>query len=228
MPRSPLPQGINHFGGISFAPAVSLYGESSIDSGLDREDPELLLRRLRKLRRAFYARPTVEVAQDLLGMMLVHRIGDQVRIGKIVEVEAYLGAHDLAAHSSKGITARTRIMYGPPGYVYVYLIYGMHNCMNVVTEPAGNGCAVLLRALEPVCNLPLSAGGPGLLCKAMGIDRRFYGHDLLSDDLFIATPLRKPPIQVVERPRIGVGYAGVWADRPLRFYIEGNRFISRK
>jgi DNA-3-methyladenine glycosylase len=183
---------------------------------------------LRKLRRAFYARATVEVAQDLLGMMLVHRTGGQVRIGKIVEVEAYLGAHDLAAHSSKGITARTRVMYGPPGHAYVYLIYGMHNCMNVVTEPAGKGCAVLLRALEPVSNLAGSASGPGLLCKAMAIDRALYGHDLLSDDLYVAAPARKPPVTLVARPRIGVGYAGEWADRPLRFYIEGNRFVSRK
>ncbi len=186
------------------------------------------MRGLRKLRRAFYARSTIEVARDLLGMLLVHRTGGQWRIARIVEVEAYLGAHDLAAHSSKGITPRTRVMYGPPGYVYVYLIYGIHHCMNVVTEPAGNGCAVLLRALEPVCNLADSASGPGLLCKAMGIDRGCYGHDLESDDLYIAAPRRKPPVKVIARPRIGVSYAGEWAELPLRFYIEGNRFISRK
>jgi DNA-3-methyladenine glycosylase len=194
----------------------------------EREQVAAILRRLRKLPRSFYERATVEVARDLLGMMLVRRRGDEFRIGRIVEVEAYLGAHDLAAHSSKGITDRTRIMYGPPGYAYVYLIYGMHNCMNVVTEPAGNGCAVLLRALEPVHNLARSASGPGLLCKAMDIDRRFYGHDLMSDDLYLAAPLRKQPIAIVERPRIGVSYAGDWAALPLRFYIEGNRFISRK
>jgi DNA-3-methyladenine glycosylase len=203
-------------------------GEISIDIESDRQDPEKILHRMRKLRRPFYERPTVEVARDLLGAMLVHRAGGETRIGRIVEVEAYLGAHDLAAHSSKGITPRTRIMYGPPGYVYVYLIYGMHNCMNVVTEPAGHGCAVLLRALEPVCNLPGNTSGPGLLCKAMGIDRGFYGHDLESDDLFVAAPLRKPAIEIVERPRIGVSYAGEWAGLPLRFYIEGNRFVSRK
>jgi DNA-3-methyladenine glycosylase len=202
--------------------------ELSIDIAASTQDPEQFVRRLRKLRRAFYARDTVEVAHDLLGMMLVHRTGGELRIGRIVEVEAYLGVHDLAAHSSKGITPRTRIMYGPPGYVYVYLIYGMHNCMNVVTEPAGHGCAVLLRALEPVCNLAGKAGGPGLLCKAMGVDRSHYGHDLESDDLYVARPLRKPAITVVARPRIGVDYAGDWADLPLRFYIEGNRFISRK
>ena len=202
--------------------------EVFIGTAAPNQDPEQIARRLRKLPRTFYARPTIEVARDLLGMMLVHRTGGALRIGRIVEVEAYLGAHDLAAHSSKGITPRTRIMYGPPGYVYVYLIYGMHHCMNVVTEQAGNGCAVLLRALEPVCNLTGNAGGPGLLCKAMGIDRGHYGHDLESDDLYVAAPPRKPAITVVERPRIGVSYAGEWAERPLRFYIEGNRFISRK
>lgn len=187
------------------------------------------LETLQKLSTEFYARATVRVAQDLLGAWLVHRVEGVERIGKIVEVEAYLGAHDLAAHSSKGITPRTRIMYGPPGHAYVYLIYGMHHCVNVVTEPEGHGTAVLLRALEPIQHLTGNTRGPGLLCKAMGIDLRLNGHDLRSDDFFIAAPpVPKQRFNIVRRPRIGVDYAGEWAAKPLRFYIEGNDFISKK
>lgn len=181
----------------------------------------------RKLPRDFYARATVSVAEDLLGALLVHRVAGVERIGKIVEVEAYLGAHDLAAHSSKGITKRTRIMYGPPGFAYVYLIYGMHHCMNVVTEPEGHGSAVLIRALEPVCNVSGNTRGPALLCKAMGIDRHLDGHDLRSEDFYIAAPQERAT-RIIRRPRIGVDYAGTWATLPLRFYVEGNAFVSRK
>jgi DNA-3-methyladenine glycosylase len=186
------------------------------------------LRGMQKLPRDFYARDTIVVAEELLGALLVHRVDGLNRIGRIVEVEAYLGPHDLAAHSSKGITSRTRIMYGPPGFAYVYLIYGMHHCMNVVTEPEGHGSAVLIRALEPVQNLAGKTGGPGLLCKAMGIDRRLDGHDLCSDGFYIAAPIPDQGLSIVRRPRIGVNYAGDWADKPLRFYIKDNNFISRK
>jgi DNA-3-methyladenine glycosylase len=182
----------------------------------------------RKLDRDFYARKTVTVARDLLGMLLVHRVGDVERVGRIVETEAYLGPHDLAAHSSKGITPRTQVMYGPPGHAYVYLIYGMHHCVNVVTEPAGHGSAVLLRALEPVANLEGNTRGPGLLCRAMGIDRSLNGIDLCGDTLYIMRPARKPRATIIERPRIGVDYAGEWAHELLRFYIGGNPWISRK
>jgi DNA-3-methyladenine glycosylase len=180
------------------------------------------------LPRAFYDRDTQTVARELLGKLLVHRAAGGRRVGKIVEVEAYLGAHDLAAHSSKGITERTKIMFGPPGRAYVYLIYGLHHCMNVVTEGEGCGAAVLLRAVEPVQNLAGKANGPGLLCRAMAIDRRLNGHDLLSDDFFIAEPETTEQFSIVKRPRIGVDYAGHWANRLLRFYIKGNPFVSRK
>jgi DNA-3-methyladenine glycosylase len=182
---------------------------------------------VRKLPRSFYDRDTTLVAQELLGKWLVHKVGDTEHIGKIVEVEAYLGEHDLAAHSSKGVTERTKIMFGPPGHAYVYLIYGMHHCMNVVTELTGNGAAVLLRALEPVKNRAGKTNGPGLLCRAMEIDRRLNGHDLLSDDFFIAEPDAPAKISIVKRPRIGVDYAKHWAKRLLRFYIKGNPFVSR-
>lgn len=180
-----------------------------------------------KLPRAFYDRDTVVVARDLLGKLLVRQTAEAQRIGRIVEVEAYLGPHDLAAHTSKGLTPRTRAMFGPPGHAYVYLIYGMHHCMNVVTEPDGTGAAVLLRALEPIANLPDNTRGPGRLCKAMGIDKRHYGHDLCSDDFFIAEDQHAAPFNIAASPRIGVDYAGEWAGKPLRFYIEGNGYVSR-
>jgi DNA-3-methyladenine glycosylase len=183
---------------------------------------------LAKLPRQFYARDTLQVAEDLLGTLLFHRVDGKYRVARIVEVEAYLGPHDLAAHSSKGITPRTQVMFGPPGFAYVYLIYGMHHCMNVVTEPQGQGCAVLIRAVEPVQNVIGSTRGPGLLCKAMSIDRRLNGHDLESDDFFIAERDRDASFPIVRRPRIGVAYAGEWASRPLRLYIGGSDFISKK
>lgn len=182
---------------------------------------------MQKLPRSFYDRDTVLVARELLGKLLVHRSGGTERIGKIVEVEAYLGEHDLAAHSSKGLTERTKIMFGPPGHAYVYLIYGMHHCMNVVTERDGHASAVLLRALEPVENIIERTQGPGLLCRALGIDRRLNGYDLLSDDFFIAMPDMAETFSIVKGPRIGVEYAKHWAKRHLRFYIKGNPYVSR-
>ena len=183
---------------------------------------------LGKLPRSFYDRDTVLVAQELLGKHLVHRVAGVERVGRIVEVEAYLGPHDLAAHSARGLTERTRVMFGPPGHAYVYMIYGMHFCVNVVTQEEGKASAVLLRALEPVKNIEGRTQGPALLCKAMAIDKRLNGHDLLSDDLFIAGGRDEAPIRIVRRARVGVDYAGHWARRLLRFYIAGNAFVSRK
>ena len=178
---------------------------------------------MRTLPRSFYGRDTITVARELLGKYLVHAN----RIGRIVEVEAYLGPHDRAAHSAKGLTERTRVMFGPPGHAYVYLIYGMYHCMNVVTEREGHGSAVLLRAIEPIQNIEERTQGPGLLCKAMRIDKRLNAHDLLSGDFYIAAPLKTETVTIVRKPRIGVDYAGHWAKRFLRFYIKGNPFISR-
>jgi DNA-3-methyladenine glycosylase len=182
---------------------------------------------MQRLQRSFYDRDTQQVAQELLGKYLVHQTLAARHVGRIVETEAYLGEHDLAAHSAKGLTERTKIMFGPPGHAYVYLIYGMHHCMNVVTEREGHASAVLLRAVEPVENLAGRTSGPGLLCKAMAIDRRLNGHDLLSDDFFIAAADAPEPLAVVKRPRIGVDYAKHWARRRLRFYIKGNPWVSR-
>jgi DNA-3-methyladenine glycosylase len=183
---------------------------------------------MQKLRREFYDRKTILVARELLGKFLVHKSRGIERVGKIVETEAYLGEHDLAAHSSKGLTARTKIMFGPPGYAYVYFIYGMYFCMNVVTEREGHASAVLLRAIEPVKKIKDKTYGPGLLCRAMKIDRKLNGHDLLSDDFFIAEADEAETFSIVKRPRIGVDYAKHWARRHLRFYIKGNPFVSRK
>src|SRR3972149_2852290 len=131
---------------------------------------------MRKLPRAFYDRDTISVARDLLGKYLVHVARGVERIGRIVEVEAYLGPHDLAAHSARGLTERTTVMFGPRGHAYVYMIYGMYFGMNVVTEREGHASAVLLRAVEPVTNIEERTQGPGLLCRAMRIDRRVHGH----------------------------------------------------
>jgi DNA-3-methyladenine glycosylase len=182
---------------------------------------------VRPLPRSFYDRDTVLVAQELLGKLLVHRATDGPRIGRIVEVEAYLGPHDLAAHSSRGLTERTKVMFGPPGHAYVFFVYGMYFCMNVVTEREGHAAAVLLRALEPVKNIQGRTQGPGLLCRAMGITKELNGHDLVSRDFFIAAEPVAGPVRIVKRPRIGVDYARHWARRCLRFYIKGNAFVSR-
>ena len=182
---------------------------------------------MQKLPREFYNRETTVVAKQLLGHHLVHRVDGIERVGKIVEVEAYLGEHDLASHSSKGRTKRTATMFGPPGFAYVYLIYGMHHCFNVVTESAGIGSAVLIRALEPVANITERTCGPGLLCKAMMIDRELNEHDLLSDNLFITDAGYELPEDIIATPRIGVHYADEWASKLLRFYIKGNNFFSK-
>ena len=183
---------------------------------------------MHRLPRTFYDRDTIVVAQELLGKCLVHASGGVERIGRIVEVEAYLGPHDLAAHSSKGLTPRTKTMFGPPGHAYVYIIYGIYHCMNVVTQAEGTASAVLLRALEPVRHIEGRTQGPGLLCRAMHVDKRLNGHDLLSDDFYIADDGYPRKFSIVKRPRIGVDYAGHWAKRLLRFYIKGTPYVSRR
>lgn len=181
-----------------------------------------------KLKRHFYCQNTREVAQALLGKYLVHNVKGKEQIGKIVEVEAYLGVHDLAAHTSKGYTKRTAIMFGPPGFAYVYLIYGIYHCLNVVTEEEGHGSAVLIRAVEPIKGIDKPTKGPGLLTRAMHIDKSLNGHDLLSNNLYIAHSYSNEVMTIIKRPRIGVAYAGVWAKKLLRFYIKDNPFVSKK
>ncbi len=181
---------------------------------------------MQRLERGFYDRDTRAVALDLLGKILVRRDGRRPRMGRIVETEAYLGVHDRACHSARGRTARTETMFGPPGRAYVYLVYGMHHCLNVVTEAEGRACAVLLRALEPLDGLDSRCDGPGRLCRALGVDRSFDGCDLVGGPLALMDDGFQLPA-VDRRPRVGVDYAGAWARRRLRFLIRGHPCVSR-
>lgn len=180
------------------------------------------------LTREFYDRDTVEVAKDLLGCLLVREVDGQRLVARIVETEAYVGPHDRASHSSRGITERTKVMYGPPGHAYVYFIYGMHFCLNAVTEREGHGSAVLLRALEPVEGIAAGCrtDGPGRLTRALSIDKGQNELDLtIGKGLWFEagdTPLG--PVQ--SGKRIGVDYAGEWAERPWRFWVANSEHVS--
>jgi DNA-3-methyladenine glycosylase len=185
------------------------------------------------LPRSFYARGTVDVARDLLGKVLVHGYA----AGIIVETEAYLGGDDLASHSAAGITDRTRVIFGPPGHAYVYLSYGMHDCMNIVAERAGKPGCVLIRALEPSEGLDVMrarrpkartdrdlTSGPGKLTRALAINRTHTGVDMTKGDLVVMDPPAACRFEIAVSPRIGITKC---AELPLRFSIEGNRFVSR-
>jgi DNA-3-methyladenine glycosylase len=186
------------------------------------------------LRRAFFLRPTLEVARALLGRRLV-RVERGRRIsGWIVETEAYIGEQDLGCHAHVGRTPRNDVMWGPPGHAYVYFTYGMHWCLNVVTEPPGFPAAVLIRALEPVEGLPTIrrrrgdvperrlVDGPAKLCQALAVDRRLNGHDLCAPDarLFIESGRGSPRGQVTVGPRVGLNTVPEpWKSRPWRFRL---------
>ena len=190
---------------------------------------------------SFFRQDTVELARKLLGCLLVHRTPDGVAGGMIVEAEAYVGAIDKACHAYRNRSERTEIMYHDGGYAYVYFIYGMHYCFNVVTGPEGEGNAVLIRALEPVIGLELMqrqrntksvrnlCSGPGKLCQALVITKNEYGLDLCATD----SPLRLiryrhiPNAQIVATPRINVAYAEEAAAWPWRFYVKDNLYVSK-
>lgn len=160
-------------------------------------------------------------------MHLVRRHRGVRMVGRIVETEAYQGPRDLAAHSARGRTPRTTIMFGPPGHAYVYLIYGFWNCLNVVTRAEGIPHAVLIRALEPMRNIEGSTWGPGLLCRALHIDRTLTGADLQGTALWLERPPReRPPARIARTTRIGVAYAGDWAAKPWRFVDRDSPFVS--
>ena len=180
------------------------------------------------LERTFYLQQTLTVARALIGMHLVHRVGSTWRRGRIVETEAYLGPEDRAAHSSRGRTPRTEVMFGPPGHAYVYLIYGMWHCLNVVTAPEGVPHAVLLRALEPLQGLTARTCGPGLLCRALELDRRANGLDLCGSQLWIEPASEPRRVRLGHSARIGVDYAGAWARRPWRFFDRDSPFVSTR
>ena len=168
------------------------------------------------LEAGFFNRETVKVARGLLGKVLVREVKGRRLWGRVVEVEAYLGPDDLAAHSSGGRRSpRNEVMYGDPGLAYVYFTYGMHHCLNFVTRPAGLPQAVLVRALEPGPGVGRCAG-PGLICRAFEIDRGLNGAPLSPPQLYLVddgTPKRR----VVATPRIGIVNSGDWQERPLRF-----------
>jgi DNA-3-methyladenine glycosylase len=188
--------------------------------------------------RSWFDRSAVEVAPDLLGMVLVHDTPDGRIAGRIVEVEAYLGPEDLAAHSSHGRTTRNAVMFGDPGHLYVYFVYGMHYCANIVCGPGTKPEAVLLRAAALIEGEDLArsrrgsvpgerlAAGPGNLTAAFGIDRRQDGADLLAGPIRLALGSRPDAIETCRR--IGVDYARDWADRPLRFAIRDDPHRSRR
>lgn len=189
------------------------------------------------LPRAFYDREVLDVAPELVGKILVHRAPEGTTAGRIIECEAYRGPEDLAAHSAGGRrTRRTEAMFGPPGHVYMFVLYGMHWAFNVVVEPRDTPHAILVRALEPVHGADLMSqrrgvpeasitltNGPGKLCAAMGLGSANYGEDLCRDQLFLVEGAAG---RVGRSPRINVDYAGEWAARPWRFYEQGNRYVS--
>jgi DNA-3-methyladenine glycosylase len=177
------------------------------------------------LKRAFYNRPTVEVARALLGKILVHG----PTAGMIIETEAYPGGDDLASHSAIGVTNRTRVIFGPPGHAYVYLIYGMYECLNLVVEEEGQPGCVLIRALQPVAGIDIMrqrrpaarrpedlASGPGKLTLALAITRAHNGADVTRGPLVVRAPAEPRTLRIETTPRIGITKC---ADRPLRFVV---------
>jgi DNA-3-methyladenine glycosylase len=179
----------------------------------------------RKLGRTFYRREALELARDLIGTILVHRVGRWERRARIVETEAYVGPHDLACHAARGRTARTEVMFGPGGHAYVYFIYGMYDMFNVVSGAEGDAQAVLIRAAEPV-GWVADLSGPGKLTRAMKITRAHNGVDLTGDKLFFLRDKSDRP-RIALTKRIGVDYAGEWKDAPLRVIDADSRAVSR-
>lgn len=202
-----------------------------------------------RLSRDFFARDTLTVARELLGQRLVRVLDGKRLSGRIVEAEAYVGAGDRACHASRGRTRRNATMFGPPGHAYVYFIYGMHHCLNAVTEREGHPAAVLIRALEPLEGieemrarrwLGLAKGrggrpdvqlasGPARLCQALEIDRQLDGADLCAPDalLFLEEDAPVPVGTIAAGPRVGVRGDEVAVTIPWRFYIRDSRYVSR-
>jgi DNA-3-methyladenine glycosylase len=186
------------------------------------------------LPRSFYLRSAEEVARGLLGKIIAHGRTS----GRIVETEAYLGTGDLAAHSACGPTRRNQVIFGPPGHAYVYFVYGMYECLNLVAEPDGVAGCVLIRALEPLTGLPMMrrrrpaahsienlANGPGKLTQALGISLADNGADVTRGALIVGAPLAEESFEIGVSKRIGITKS---IDLPLRFFIEESKFLSRK
>ncbi len=195
-----------------------------------------------KHERDFYERSTLDVARDLLGQVLVRDLGEREGIlaGRIVEAEAYLGPQDRASHAARKNPKRARMMYGPPGYSYIYPIYYTYYCLNLVTEPEGTAGAVLIRAVQPLEGIeamrrnrgkPMPdanlTSGPSKLCMAFSIDTELHGLDLCGETLWVEDR-ELAPAEVRTGPRIGVDYAGEWATKPYRFWEAGSAYLSRR
>lgn len=191
-----------------------------------------------KIPRSFYQQPTLDVARQLLGKYLVRKHEDGTTTGRIVETEAYIGPEDKACHASRGRTPRTQVMFGRAGHAYVYLVYGFHHMLNIVTEAEDFPAAVLIRAVEPLRGVALMesrrgtnqrrnlASGPGKLCQAFAIDRTLNGDDICGKVLYLEDRRDLTPKFVIT-PRIGVDYAGGWKLKPWRFVVRDSEFVSR-
>lgn len=196
--------------------------DTKITTNRGRQPAQRAILGRRPLPQAFYRRSTVVVARELLGKQLTRRANGLTIAGIITETEAYCGPHDLACHASKGRTARTEVMFGPAGYWYVYLIYGMYHCLNVVTETKDYPAAVLIRAVDSVTGVVVGVktDGPGKLCRALDIDRKLNATPAFGTGsiLWIADAGESPGYpDITETPRIGVDYAGDYKDKPWRF-----------
>ncbi len=196
---------------------------------------------MRRLERDFYARDTLTVARELLGKRLVRHLEGRRVSGRIVEVEAYIGRDDKACHAARGRTPRNAAMFGPPGHAYVYFIYGMHYCFNIVTEQKGFPAAVLIRALEPCEGIEIMrqrrggrddtelTNGPAKLCYALGIDRALNGADLCTGDkLWVEEDITTEKDEILAGPRIGIKGDRRALTIPWRFWIKDNPFVSRR
>jgi len=203
---------------------------------------------MNKLTREFYTRNVLEVSQDLLGKLLVYENNGRRIIGRIVEVEAYMGPNDKAAHSYGGkVTERTKVMYKEGGYVYIFMIYGMYYCFNIVAANENEPQAVLIRAIEPVEDMEIMSknrykknyheltsyqrknlsNGPGKLCNAMNIDKTLNGEDLCGDKIYVVES-EEENFETVSSKRIGIDYAEEAKDFLWRFYIKDNKYVSKK
>jgi DNA-3-methyladenine glycosylase len=203
---------------------------------LSRDRGGLAELRAARLGRPWYARDALAVARALIGCLLVHEIAEgeatarpheRIRVSRIVETEAYRGPRDLACHARAGLTNRTRTLLGPHGHAYVFFVYGMHDCFNVTCRGEGWGHAVLVRAGEPTFGFPhgTSLAGPGRFARAMGITRALDGADLTRSEIYVCPRVARPRIAVTAR--VGVAYAGHWADRPWRFLDPTSRHVSK-
>ena len=196
-----------------------------------------------RFEREFFLRDALTVGQEILGNFLVRKIGDKIIKTKIVEVEAYMGPEDRASHAyGNKRTSRTEPMFSIGGHSYVYLIYGMYNCINIVCQEEGKPEALLIRGVEPlneieflsenrklIKNIHNLTNGPGKLCSALKIDRDFSGYDLITGkELYLERNENKEKMEIVHAKRIGIDYAEEYTDKLWRFYIKDNNFISKK